>query len=153
MKINIQWQPAVELQKNRDGFGYGIDLEKIPKRGGVYVFYRQWGKSKESLYVGRSKNLRSRMKAHLNSVKLMRHLIGARNGKLYVRVGVCKTKAGSLQDKKLAIAEKALIRYFIAEGHELSNQQGTILRMDEIQFAGRGMRGFIPKKMNVQKTR
>ncbi|WP_337914493.1 GIY-YIG nuclease family protein [Acinetobacter junii] len=38
---------------------------------GVYIFYREYGNYQEALYVGKSENIRTRMKAHFNSMKLI----------------------------------------------------------------------------------
>ena len=47
----------------------------------------------EALYVGRSDNIRARVLGHLNSLRLMSHIEGAKKGKKVVRVGVFKSRS------------------------------------------------------------
>lgn len=105
MKLKLKWATPVPVRKSQDGV-FALDLEKIPKAPGIYIFARKWGKSYEALYVGRSKRLRGRIKGHLNSVKLMKHLEKAKTGKRVLIYGAPVTKQGQQQNKVLALVRE-----------------------------------------------
>lgn len=49
--------------------------------------------------------------------------------------------------------ERAFIRYFLSEGHDLVNKQGTRLRQHEIASVGKHPKKFIPHLMYVEKAK
>jgi len=51
--------------------------------------------------------------------------------------------------KSLNTAERAYIRYCIAQGHSLHNKQGTRLRTNEVLSVGRHGNTTFPKKIEV----
>lgn len=55
------------------------------------------------------------------------------------------TKPGQQVAKCLPLMEEALIRYFLSEGHDLVNKQGTRLRRHEVHSNGKAPRGFVPR--------
>jgi hypothetical protein len=57
----------------------------------------------------------------------MQHLRNAKTGKRILLAGNVVTKPGQQLDKTLRLAERALVRYFLSEGHDLVNKQGTRL--------------------------
>jgi hypothetical protein len=81
----------------------------------------------------------------------MLHLQNAKNGKRVVLVGKFISKPGQQVGKCLPLLEKALIRYFLSEGHDLVNKQGTRLRRHEI--ASKRPRWMVPKLMFVDRAR
>ncbi|MCB9897714.1 MAG: GIY-YIG nuclease family protein [Planctomycetes bacterium] len=152
MQLEIEWESPIPLRDGRkDGLIYTLDLEHIEPLPGIYVFARRWGSSFEALYVGRSKNVRSRVRGHLNNLRLMRHLDGARSGARVVFCGHPRTRPGQRLERVLAVLERAWIRHFLAEGHDLVNQQGTKIRRHEIVSTGRAPRRFLPSKTFVER--
>lgn len=116
MEIAVDWDAPVHLIKSRDKARiYELNLEELPTGPGIYVFARRWGTEFEALYVGRSKSLRSRVKGHLNSLKLMSHIRDAKNGKRVIFTARLAPKPGQQIYKLLALTERALIRHFLAE--------------------------------------
>lgn len=55
--------------------------------------------------------------------------------------------------KSLALAERALIRYFLSEGHDLVNKQGTRLRRHELQSSGTHPKRFFPRNMYLERAK
>ncbi|MDA8380642.1 MAG: GIY-YIG nuclease family protein [Actinomycetota bacterium] len=143
MIMKIEWQDPLPMKRVR-AMIYGVDLDQLPTEPGLYVFGRRWGDNFEALYVGKAMNVRSRIKAQLNSVKLMQHLRDATKGGRLVVPGILKNPGGKLVDKRLRLAERALIRYFLSEGHDLVNIHGTLLRRHEVESTSPPM-SFVPK--------
>ena len=152
MKLKLDWNKPVPLKRSPSGF-YQLDLDAIPALPGIYLFARKWGKSYEALYVGRSTKLRGRIKGHLNSLKLMQHLKNAKTGKRVLIYGIPVTKKGQQQDKVLASLEKAFIRHFLLEGHDIVNKQGVRIRNHEIESIGKVPKAFIPSRIYLERTK
>ncbi len=53
--------------------------------------------------------------------------------------------------KVLATLERALIRHFLSEGHDLLNEKGTRIERDEIKSTGKIPKSFVPSEMFVAK--
>jgi len=137
MILRLEWMLPVTLaDASKQNMIYSFDFKKLPTRAGVYVFGRKFGKQFEALYVGKAGSLQSRTKGQLNNLKLMQHLKRAKNGKRILLAGRFIPKRGQQEDKCLGILERALIRYFLSEGHDLVNIQGTQLKRHEIVCAG-----------------
>ena len=154
MKLSVDWGKPVQLRSGRrQGLIYTADLEQIPTCSGMYVFARRWGKGFEALYVGKSKNIRSRTKTHFNNLKLMRHIEDAKNGRRVVFYGAAITKPGQKIDRVLPILERAFIRHFLSEGHDLVNQQGVRIWRHEIESLGSVPRAFAPGLMYLEKAK
>ena len=67
MKLYVEWSRPIQLKDaSKENMIYGIDLSKVSAGTGVYIFGRRWGSQFESLYVGKARNVRSRVKGHLN---------------------------------------------------------------------------------------
>ena len=126
--------------------GYAIDSLKVPEEPGVYVFGRRWGDSFEALYVGKAKSFWSRVNGQLNNLRLMSHLRDAKVGNRVMVPGSIVTKPGQQIDKCLALVEKSLIRYYLSEGHDLVNIQGTLLRRHEV-LSSQTPRWLVPRRM------
>jgi hypothetical protein len=128
-------------------------LDKIEREPGIYVFARRWGSSFEALYVGKSQSLRARIRGHLNNLRLMKHLETAKTGRRFVILGHPITKPGQRLPKVLSVLERALIRHFLSEGHDLVNQQGVRIRRHEIESSGRVPKAFMPSLMYLERSR
>lgn len=155
MKLRVEWSRPISLKDaSKDNLIYGLDLSKVTDRPGVYIFGRQWGSGFEALYVGRAQNVRSRVRGHLdNNLRLMMHLKHAKTGKRVLLAGSLVPRRGQALDKCLVLAEKALIRYFLSERHDLVNKQGTQLRRHELESTGKHPRKFVPSLMYLEKAK
>jgi hypothetical protein len=153
MKLQLEWARPVPLRDaRRQNLIYSVDLNKLPKVAGVYIFGRRFGKDFEALYVGKANRIRSRVRGQLNNLRLMQHLNNAKAGKRMVLSGRFVAKPGQTLPKCLVLLERALIRYFLSEGHDLVNKQGTRLRRHEVSSAGKYPKQFFPKLMYVEKA-
>lgn len=152
MKLRLDWAAPVPLRKSRVGI-YDLDLDSIPRAAGIYIFARKWGKTYEALYVGRSQGLRGRVRSHLNSLRLMKHLEGAKTGRRVLIYGTPVTRQGQRQHKVLASLEKAFIRHFLLEGHDLVNAHGIRIRNHEIVSEGRIPKSFIPATIYLERAK
>jgi len=155
MKLKITWGkpiPLVKVTGDKEQI-YSLDEKKIPDAAGIYVFARRFGKRYEALYVGKSNNVRGRVRGHLNNLRLMRYLEKAKMGKRVVIVGEISTLPGQKPKSVLDTLERAFIRHFLAEGHDLRNQQGTIIRRHEILSDGKLPKSFIPSLMYLEKDK
>jgi hypothetical protein len=113
MDIQLEWQNEL-LQTNDFGSqNYTLNLESIPAKPGIYIFGRRFGGRLEALYVGKAEQLRSRVNTQLNNHRLMTHVLNAKSGQRIVLVGTFWPKKGQQRKICLAIAERALIRYFL----------------------------------------
>ena len=152
MKLKINWSKPVPMERAaHEGQIYSLDISKVPEDAGIYVFARHWGKSYEALYVGKSTNLRGRVRGHLNNLKLMKYLENAKAGKRVVIIGQSITLPGQKIDKVLATLERAFIRHFLLEGHDLGNHQGVRIQRHEISSEGNLIKSFIPSLMYLEK--
>ena len=154
MNLQVEWGRPIRL---RDASGenmiYGVDLGKLVTSAGVYVFGRRWGSQFEALYVGKAGNIRGRVKSHLNNLRLMQHLRNAKNGNRVVLAGKIITRRGQRLPKSLALAERALIRHFLSEGHDLVNKQGVRLRRHELDSSGQYPKRFFPRAIYLEKAK
>jgi hypothetical protein len=83
----------------------------------------------------------------------MQHLKNAKAGKRILLVGRILLKPGQRAEKSLLLAERALIRYFLSEGHDLVNMQGARLRRHEIVSSGKHPKRFIPGLIYLEKAK
>lgn len=148
MDLQIQWHKPVKLRESPadSDLIYETDLERIPRKPGVYVFTRKFGSKRSPLYVDKAKNLRSRVKTHLNSVRMMRKIQKEAIGSRALVFGVFVPKPGQQAEKCISLIEKALIRHFLSAGHNLLNISGTHIGKHEListKVSGR----FVPHKI------
>ena len=123
MNVELDWYEPIELgssstlKENVKNF----DLSLLPEISGVYIFYREYGDYQEALYVGKSENIRTRMKAHFNSIKLIDGLVDTPKGQKKLIFAEVKTRSDLA--KALAQAEKGLINQLDDEKHPLLNRK------------------------------
>jgi len=154
MKISVEWGRPLALRNgSRQNLICVLDFDKVPDSAGVYVFGRRWGKDIEALYVGKATNIRSRVNGQFNNLRLMQHLKHAKIGKRVFLFGKAITKTGQKIDKVVSLLERALIRYFLSEGHDLVNRQGVRIRRHEINSDGYQPKKFIPRLMFLEKAK
>jgi len=152
MRLHVEWTRPIPLRKAKEQNAlYGIDLDKLPRSPGIYIFGRRYGQSFEALYVGKANKIRSRVRSQLNNLRLMQHLKNASAGKRILLAGQFTAKPGQRQPKSLALAERALIRHFLSEGHDLVNQQGTRLRRHELASDGRYPKRYFPRLIYLER--
>jgi len=154
MKLEIEWKKPVPLRRVRSGIGiYDVNLDELPREPGIYIFARKWSSSYEALYIGKSKRIRGRIRGHLNNLKRMQHIHEAKTGKRVLIYGLPIVKPGQKMEKILSTLEKALIKHFLLQGHDIVNSQGTSVRRHTITSTGRLPRSFIPSSMYLEKGR
>lgn len=153
MKLQLEWARPMALRDARrdENLIYGFDHAKLPEAAGVYVLGRQFGRNFEALYVGKANVIRWRVRGQLKNLPLMLHLKKAKAGKRVILVGRFRPKPGQQEQKCLTLLERALIRYFLSEGHDLVNKQGSRLRRHEI--TSKNPRRLIPRLMFVDRTK
>jgi hypothetical protein len=81
----------------------------------------------------------------------MLHLQKGKSGKRIIFAGRFIPKPGQQEKKCLALLERALIRYFLSEGHDLVNIQGARLRRHEV--TSKNPRWLVPKLMFVDRAK
>ncbi len=154
MKLRVEWSRPLNLRDgSKDNLIYALDLTKLPQSSGVYVFGRRWGSGFEALYVGKANKIRGRVKSQLNNLRLMQHLQHAKSGKRVVLPGRLVTKPGQRLEKSMLIVERALIRHFLSDGHDLVNKQGTRLRRHEVTSDGKHPKRLIPPQIFVERAK
>ncbi len=154
MKLQVQWGRPLKLRDgSKQNLIYALDLSKLPQASGIYIFGRRWGADFEALYIGKANKIRGRVKNQLNNLRLMQHMRNAKSGTRIVLPGRLVTKPGQRLEKSMLLVERGLIRYFLSEGHDLVNKQGTRLRRHEVLSDGNHPKRFIPRQMFVEKGR
>ena len=154
MRLHMEWSRPIPLkERSRQNLSYYVDPDKVPHFAGIYVLGRRWASGFEALYVGKAKNICSRVKGQLNNLRLMQHLRNAKAGKRVLVCGHIVAKPGQQLNKSLLLIERALVRYFLSEGHDLVNKQGTRLRRHEVVSTGKHPRRFIPGVMYLEKAK
>jgi len=153
MKLEVEWMRSILLRDARrdENLIYNVTLERLSSTAGIYIFGRRWGDQFEALYVGKANSIRPRVKGQLNNLRVMRHLQSAKTGKRVLLVGRVITKPGQQLEKCLLLVERALIRYFLSEGHDLVNMLGTRIRRHEVSSSGKLPKRFIPGLMFVER--
>jgi hypothetical protein len=151
-KIKLEWLTQIPLgDGSRENLIYSVERSKLPDLPGVYVFGRLFGKNFEALYVGKAISIRSRLNSQFKNLPLMMHIKKSPRGTKVVLIGCHPPSPGTNPGRRIILAERALIRHFLAEGHDLVNKQGTRLRQHEIRSIGAAR--FIPAVMYLDKTR
>ncbi len=154
MRLDIHWtKPILLRDASAENLIYAVELSKLPQTSGIYIFGRRWGRDIEVLYIGKANNIRKRAKSQLNNLRLMQHLRNAKSGTRVLMSCRLVTKPGQRLEKSLLLVERALIRHFLAEGHDLVNKQGTRLRRHEIVSSGNHPKRLIPPLMYVEKAK
>ena len=154
MILAIEWAHPIILRDagREENVIYKLDDLKLPDAAGVYIFGRQFSKDFEALYVGKAGSIRGRVRNHLkNNLSLMLHLQKAKSGKRVLLFGRFISKPGQQEDKCLRLLERALLRYFLSEGHDLVNKQGR--RLDRHEITSKNPRWRVPRLMFVDRAR
>ncbi|MHB8160270.1 MAG: GIY-YIG nuclease family protein [Thermoleophilia bacterium] len=107
------------------------------------------------LYIGESKNLRSRIDSHFKgSTRLMNQIRKKRCiGERILLVGVLQPGRGHSENHVKKYTKKLqdiLIRKTIEDGHQLLNVQGTIIPTTIIVSEGNRPSNLIPRSLKVE---
>jgi hypothetical protein len=124
MKLQLEWARAMPLRDagRFENLLYTLDYSELPETSGVYVLGRRYGRKFEALYVGKAGSIRWRVRGQLKNLPLMLHLKKAKSGKRIILAGRFVPRPGQQEAKCLTLLERALIRYFLSEGHDLVNK-------------------------------
>jgi hypothetical protein len=144
MDLNLVWGDPLPLVMEASDL-YRADADQIPPAAGIYVFFRAFGTSTEALYVGQAGNLKIRIKQQLDAHRLMTGIKGASIGSRFIAIGELKRRPGQQVKTCLNLIEHALIRYYLARGDELLNNQGTHIRKHSLTSERTKARNLIPK--------
>jgi hypothetical protein len=127
MEIDMTWYPPLPLSGgNPADLRYTVDgIEAWEDCPGVYMFCRKDGESLIPMYIGRSKNMYHRIRAHLATTTLMRRIDNGAKGKRVLMLGEYRPKSGQSSATALAIVEQALMALAFAEGYAVLNTAGT----------------------------
>lgn len=154
MELFIEWErPSTLRDASEQNMIYDLDLDRLPSDAGIYIFGRRWGDNFEALYVGKAQNVTSRVRGQLNNLRLMQHVRNASTGQRILVAGVIRPKPGQRSERCLKLIERGLIRYFLSEGHDLVNKQGTRLRRHEIASSGPLPRRIVPAEVFLERGR
>ncbi len=146
MKLRLEWAKQVKLSDGSpEGLIYSLDHSPLPSTPGVYVFGRRYGKNFGALYVGKAQALRQRVRGQLKNLPLMLHVKNARKGERVLLPGQFIPRPGQETGTCIALPERALIRYFLSEGHDLVNKQRTKIKRHEVSFSK--ARHIVPRLM------
>ena len=146
MNIQLEWKTPLSLGRSPyDNF----DLQKIPNNPGIYIFLRKHGRASEALYVGKTMNLRNRIKQQLNNRRLIDGMRNAANGERLLVFAEPRLRRGQQLDRVLDISETALIRYYLAKNARLINIQGVAIRLHELTSTRDRLRNFLPQVTSI----
>jgi len=152
MILGLEWTRAVPLKDaSKDNLIYSLPLEKLPDAAGVYIFGRRYGQNFEALYIGKANRIRGRVKGQCNNLRLMQHLKNAKSGKRVLLAAKFNPRPGQKTPTCIALIERALIRYFLSEGHDLVNKQGVRLRRHEVVSTGKHPKRYFPGAIYLEK--
>ncbi|HEY2512838.1 MAG TPA: hypothetical protein VGI39_18355 [Polyangiaceae bacterium] len=140
MDLEIRWHAPFSLREATDDEDliYVCDqLDQVTEKHGVYFFGRKFGDDIAPIYIGRAKDIRKRIGQHLTSnVRLMKAIQKARNGERVLLTGEWIAKKGQQEGRVLQLIEAALIKFALAEGHEIVNDKGTKTSVHTLSMKG-----------------
>jgi len=152
MILGLDWTRPIPLKDaSKENLIYSVPLEKIPSAAGVYVFGRRYGQKFEALYVGKANKIRGRVKGQCNNLRLMQHLKNAKSGRRVLLAARFIARPGQQKPNCLSLIERALIRYFLSEGHDLVNKQGVRIRRHEISSSGKYPKRYFPSPIFLER--
>jgi hypothetical protein len=144
MKIDIDWQHPIKLTKSKSVLIAPDSIpEEIPNLPGVYYFSRRYGASFTPFYIGETRDLKARLKKHLESTKIYHVLEGhkstsikIRQGTRYFHYGIFRPKQNQDAKKCILIVQRLMIRQAVDKGLFVLNDKLTKIKTDEISFSG-----------------
>lgn len=152
MDLHLEWHSPLPLKDDSANNGvYAVNLERIPKAAGIYIFLRVHGKTAECLYVGKAMRLRDRVKTQLNNSKLMQGIKKSATGKRHLFFCEFKAKQGQKEKTSLLAVERTLIRHYLSLGDQLLNIQGTRLVKHSVSSLRPALKKFLPQIIYFEK--
>ncbi len=160
MDYQIKWHKPIKLidgYKKKDLIFTceEKDLKCIPEEPGVYMFACTFGNSDKltPLYVGKTKNLHTRINQHFKgNVPLMNQIKKRKSRERYFIFGELVRGRGQGRDnnlvKYLNFVERNLITQAIAINRNLFNKQGTVINSSRIMSSGK-VPDFVPSTITV----
>ena len=138
MEISVTWYKPLNLEEEEtnDNSIYSIAIDQLPDEAGCYIFYREFGKSKTIIYIGRAQNIKARIKSQLNHLRLMKGIQNSGKGSKLLMFCTLNIKRGQNLVRVLGLLEKNLIKEAFAQGYELLNIQGSKIHFHRIVFSG-----------------
>lgn len=148
--ISLSWHDSIDL--NTIGYDkYHDSINELPDTYGIYIFWRQYSDIHECLYIGKTTNLRNRIKQQLNARGLIEHVKGAKRGKKLLSYAELELHPNCDFDGYLDKIETFLISESLSQGHDLYNQQKTKLYGNLIINNGRDYPNIFENKMYMLK--
>lgn len=140
MRIDVRWLPPLELRDgSADNMIYDCEWDSLPDHPGIYVFARRFGDTVTPLYVGKALSLRGRVRQQLNNARLMMGVANSKIGPRVILPAEVTTFFAKNTARALLLVERTLIEYYLTQGYELHNVQGTRIAADEIAFSGNNL--------------
>ena len=138
MDIRVEWQKLITLEEGDECYPIlSTDAHwDYEDASGVYMFCRKYSNKLYPLYIGKAKDIATRIHHQLNNARLMKEVEGSGNGAKVIAIGVFRGKSGQNTDKCIKLVETALIDHAQNEGYNLFNIQGTKTSKHEITYSG-----------------
>jgi len=147
MMFEIKWESPIELRLAPRQRRYTWDRSNILMIPGVYIFGWMDGEKFKAIYVGKTIKMKQRINTHHEGDALMDRLIVMPNEPRVLFIGYVFPDGGTdkVRRKVLSIIEKALVRYYVAEGHDLHNSYGECIKKHTVKSknAPRGLNASI----------
>jgi hypothetical protein len=155
VRIDLDWWDLIPLRSGRpENLIYTSEVvDDLPRAPGVYVFgYLRNGADFVPIYIGKAQRLRGRIIKQLNNTRLMLGMQKMPRVRRFLAIGEYRGRPSPLANRAIQLAERALIDYALAEGHEILNLQGTKRPRHHIHSWGsRTSRGWIPRSLSTPK--
>ena len=148
MAINplLVWHPPVPLPSGPKDPA----LKNIPRKAGIYVFFRQHGTKVQIFYVAKAKWLQGRIRGQLNNHALMTAIANSKNGKRRLVWSELKLRPNQTEVSALRVAEKLMIRHYVEEGQPVHNIHGKRLATQTLtNTLAKGVKHFVPASVTV----
>jgi restriction endonuclease Mrr len=124
--------------------------QEIPRKPGVYVFFRQHGEKVQVFYVGKASKLQGRIRGQLNNHALMTAVANSKNGKRMLVWAELKLRPNQTEPIALRVAEKLMIRHYVEQGQPVHNVQGKRLPTQTLtNTLAKGVKHFVPASVTV----
>lgn len=144
MELRFDWQSPIKLTQNKKIIDKDEYINEIENKPGIYYFARDFGDKSEPFYIGETKNLRTRLKQHLETVRIADILRGMKvkdapkisNGSRSFHFAYFKPKPGQNTEKSLKIAQRFMISEALASNLPLLNSQLTVIKTHKLIFSG-----------------
>lgn len=108
------------------------------------------GNKEQVFYVGKAKNLRSRIRGLLSNHGLMIAITKAKSGKRQLVWAELKLRPGQKAAQALSVAERFMIRHFAGARQPIHNVHGTKVKVPRLtNKKGRSTPEFVPHEVTM----